>query len=192
MVGWGPEGPMQARSLIVAALAGSLAVASCDMTSTPADAPAPAAFSHATTTDISGYYMPAEPVRVGQWSLDHLFVGQASEFASWEGGSRGDTFGPVMIQFDDASSPMVATELGEAHSVTARVLPTRYEVTDTSLAFEGRSAELGQVNFDGRLDPEALATSRRNLGGDGVVMTGTLTAGGRTVRDVRLRWWMGD
>lgn len=183
---------MHARRLVAAALLGALAVASCERTSGSSEAPPAAAFSHALTADISGYYMPEQPVRIGQWSLDHVFVGQASEFASWEGGSRGETFGPVMIQFDDATSPRVATELGEAHSVTARVLPTRYEVTDASVAFEGRSPELGRVTFEGRLDPEALATSKRNLGGDGVVMTGTLTAGSQTVQGVRLRWWMGD
>lgn len=183
---------MQTRILIGAALLAVFAVTACDRPTAPGAAPAPAAYSHATTADISGYYMPAESVRIGQWSLDHLFVGQASEFESWEDGSRSETFAPVMLQFDDASSPMVATELGEAHSVTARILPTRYEVTDTSVTFEGRSPELGRVAFDGRLDPDSLATAKRNLGGDGVVMTGTLTAGGQTVRDVRLHWWMGD
>ena len=183
---------MHTRFLAAAAVLGALAVASCERTSGPDGAPPAAAFSHAATADISGYYLPVGPVRIGQWRLDHLFVGQAAEFESWEGGSRGDAFGPVMIQFDDATSPMTPTELGEAHSITARVLPTRYEVTDTTVTFEGRSPELGRVTFEGRLDQEALATSRRNLGGDGVVMTGTLTGGGQTVRDVGLRWWMGD
>lgn len=182
---------MHTRFLAGAALLAAFAVSACEQPSAPGEAPA-AAFSHAATADISGYYMPAEPVRIGKWGLDHLFVGQASEFESWEGGSRSETFAPVMLQFDDASSPMVATELGEAHSVTARILPTRYDVTDTAVSFEGRSPELGKVSFDGRLDPDALATAKRNLGGDGVVMTGTLTAGGQTVRDVSLRWWMGD
>ncbi|MCS6625452.1 hypothetical protein N0B44_21300 [Roseibacterium beibuensis] len=185
---------MHTRVLIAAALLATAALASCERASAPADAPAPTstAFSHATTADISGYYMPAEPVSIGKWSLDHLFVGQASEFETWEGGARSDTFAPVMLQFDDATSPMIATELGEAHSVTARVLPTRYAVTDTAVSFEGRSPELGRVRFDGRLDPGALATAKRNLGGDGVVMTGSLTAGDQTVTNVRLRWWMGD
>lgn len=183
---------MHTRLFVGAAILAALAVTSCDRLSRPAEAPEPAAFSHATTADISGYYRPVEPVRIGKWSLDHLFVGQASEFESWEGGSRGKTFGPVMVQFDDASSPMVATELGEAHSVTARVLPTGYAVTDTAVTFEGRSPEVGRVKFEGQLDQSALATSRRNLGGDGVVLTGTLTAGGQTVRNVRLTWWMGD
>lgn len=191
---------MHIRYLIGAAALAALAMASCERTPAPVETPADAAagdsaitgFSHATTADISGYYMPVEPVRIGRWSLDHVFVGQASEFETWEGGARSDTFAPVMIQFDDATSPMVQTELGEAHSITARVLPTRYEVTDTGVSFDGQSQELGAVAFVGRLDTEALATSKRNLGGDGVVLTGTLTAGGQTVRNVRMRWWMGD
>lgn len=185
---------MRLSLAVAVSLLAALALVSCEGPSSPAEGPADpeTAFSHATTADISGYYVPTEPVRFGQWSFDHLFVGQASEFETWEGGSRADAFGPVMLQFDDATSPMVATELGEAHSVTTRVLPTRYQVTDTAVTFEGRSPELGQVAFEGRLDPDALAVSRRNLGGDGVVMTGTLTAGGRTVRNISLRWWMGD
>lgn len=183
---------MHIRFLAGAAILAALAVAACDRTSAPAGAPEPAAFSHATTADISGYYMPAAPVRIGQWSLDHIFVGQAPEFESWEGGSRSEPFAPVMLQFNDTASPMVQTELGEAHSVTARVLPTRYEVTDTMVRFEGESPELGQVKFEGQLDQGALATARRNLGGDGVVLTGNLTAAGQTVRGVRLTWWMGD
>lgn len=183
---------MHIRFLVGAAILAALAVAACDRTSAPAGAPEPAAFSHAATADISGYYMPAAPVRIGQWSLDHIFVGQTPEFESWEGGSRSEPFAPVMLQFDDTASPVVQTELGEAHSVTARVLPTRYEVTDTVVRFEGESPELGQVRFEGQLDQGALATARRNLGGDGVVLTGNLTAAGQTVRGVRLTWWMGD
>lgn len=183
---------MHIRFLAGAAILAALAVAACDRTSAPAGAPEPAAFSHAATADISGYYMPAAPVRIGQWSLDHIFVGQTPEFESWEGGPRSEPFAPVMLQFDDTASPVVQTELGEAHSVTARVLPTRYEVTDTVVRFEGESPELGQVRFEGQLDQGALATARRNLGGDGVVLTGNLTAAGQTVRGVRLTWWMGD
>jgi len=174
-----------------------LAVAACDRPTEPVDTlaaepPAATAFSDASTGDLSGYYMPASDVRVGKWSLDHVFVGQAAEFRSWTGGERTTTFAPVMLQFDDVTSPMVETELGEARSVTARVLPTRYAVSDDRIMFEGTSAELGRVTFEGRLDQGALANSRRNLGDEGAVLSGTLTAGGQTVRGVRLRWWMGD
>jgi len=173
---------------------GLLILASCDRPEVPAEAPAPAAsaFSHAMTSDLSGYYMPAGDVRIGKWSLDHVFVGQATDFQAWEGGDRSATFGPVMLQFDDVTSPMVQTEIGEARSVTARVLPTAYEVTDSRIRFEGRSPELGAVRFEGMLDPGALATSRRNLGDEGVVVRGELKVGEAPAQRVQMRWWGGD
>lgn len=181
---------MRATSLTAAALA-VLCLASCDRAAEPA-APRPPAFSHAATVDLSGYYRPVEEVRLGDWTLDHIFLGQPAGFERWEGGEKSETFAPVMIQFHESGGPTVQTEPGEAPGVTARVLPTRYNVADTRIRFEGASPRFGRVSFDGRLEPGALATARRNLGGDGVVLTGTLTAGGETVRDVRLRWWMGD
>ena len=185
---------MRIRILTAVGIAALFAVASCDRPDAPADAPSPAvpAFSHSMSSDLSGYYMPAGEVRIGKWSFDHVFVGQVQEFQAWEGGTRSGTFGPVMLQFDDATSPMVQTEIGEARSITARVLPTTYSVTDTGISFEGRSAELGAVRFEGTLDPGALATSRRNLGDEGVVVTGRLTVGEAPAQNVRLRWWGGD
>lgn len=179
----------------IAALALLLTVAACDRpdgASGGSGAPAAPVFSHSMGSDLSGYYMPLTEVRVGNWSFDHIFVGQTAEFEAWEAGTRSVTFGPVMLQFDDVTSPMVPTEIGEARSVTVRVLPTAYSVTDTGVSFEGRSPELGVVRFEGALDPGALATSRRNLGDEGVVVTGTLTVGDAPARSVQLRWWGGD
>ncbi len=172
-----------------------LVLASCDRPSAP-DAPPPAtatpAFSHGMEADLSGYYLPASEVRIGNWSFDHVFVGQAADFEAWETGDRSATFAPIMLQFDDVTSPMVRTEIGEARSVTARVLPTTYSVTDTRVRFSGHSPELGAVQFIGVLDPGALATSRRNLGEEGVVVIGTLKVGDAPAQGVRLRWWAGD
>lgn len=179
----------------IAGLALLLVLAACDRpdgASGGSEAPAVPAFSHNMGSDLSGYYMPLTEVRVGNWSFDHVFVGQTAAFQAWEAGDRSATFAPVMLQFDDVASPMVQTEIGEAHSVTARVLPTAYSVTDTSVSFEGRSPELGVVSFEGALDPGALATSRRNLGDEGVVVMGTLTVGNAPARNVQLRWWGGD
>jgi hypothetical protein len=179
------------RNLIGLAV-GLLLLASCDQPEAPTGAPPAAAFRHAMSSDLSGYYLPAGEVRVGNWAFHHIFVGQAQEFQAWESGNRSETFAPVMLQFEDVTSPMVQTEIGETRSVSARVLPTTYSVTDTSLSFEGRSPELGAVRFEGSLDPGALATSRRNLGDEGVVVTGRLTVGDAPARTVQLRWWAGD
>ena len=179
------------RNLIGLAV-GLLLLASCDRPEAPTEVPPAAAFRHAMSSDLSGYYLPAGEVRVGNWAFHHIFVGQVQEFQAWESGNRSETFAPVMLQFEDVTSPMVQTEIGETRSVSARVLPTTYSVTDTSLSFEGRSPELGAVRFEGSLDPGALATSRRNLGDEGVVVTGRLTVGDAQARTVQLRWWAGD
>ncbi|MGA0545741.1 hypothetical protein ACO2Q1_10735 [Brevundimonas sp. VNH65] len=154
--------------------------------------PPPAAFASSLSGDVSGYYLPTQDIRVGEWKVRNLFVGQVSDFADWEGGRRMGTFAPVMIELEDETSPMTATELGEVRSGQIRVLPTRYQVTDDRIAFKGRADGVGEVRFDGRLDQEALATSRRNLGDEGAVLTGTLQVGGRSFSGVRLRWWAGD
>lgn len=179
--------------------AGVLALSACDRPASdvgrkgaePA-APTASAFAYAATGDLSGYYIPVSETRVDKWVLHDVFVGQAADFESWSAGERSGTFAPVMLEFEDPGSPMVQTEMGESPSGRARVLPTRFEVSDDRIHFEGRSAELGAVTFDGRLDQAALAVSRRNLGEEGAVMSGALTAGGKRVTGVRLRWWMGD
>lgn len=160
-----------------------LAVGACDRA--PAPAPASSAFSYAATADVSGYYRPVTPVRVGDWRLDQLFLAQPADFEGQGGASA-----PITIRFVAANDP-AATGGGEAEGRTIRVQPTRYSVTDTAVRFEGRSPELGRVTFDGRLDQGALATARRNLGAEGAVVIGTLTAGGQTAGAVRLSWSLG-
>ena len=171
-----------------------LGLAACDGGADRGSVPATPAesFAYNAAGDISGYYMPMDPARFGQWSFEHVFVGQAAEFAAWQGGERSAIFAPVVLVFDDAASPMVQTEIGESRSVSVRVLPTVYAVDDVRVRFEGSAPELGRVIFDGRMDQGALATSRRNLGDEGVVMTGSLKVGDAAPRAVRLRWWMGD
>lgn len=177
------------RSILIAVAL--LALSACGETPSQPSAAGPA-YRYAAAGDLSGYFLPMDEVRAGKWKLDHVFVGQAAEFQGWESGERTPTFAPVMLQFEDTTSPMAPSELGETRSVTARVLPTSYEVTDVQVRFEGRSPELGRVQFDGRLDQGALATARRNLGDESAVMTGSLKIGDTRPQAVRLRWWAGD
>lgn len=148
-------------------------------------AAAPAgAFASRQQDDLSGYYIPADQEAAGGWTFHHLFIGQASDFQAWEAGRRSPTFAPIMIEFEGA-------ETGEGRGGRARVLPSAYSVSDDRVRFEGRSQALGRVRFEGRLDPEALAQARRNLGDESPVLTGTLSVAGRS-QAVRLRWWAGD
>ena len=151
-------------------------------------------FSHEITQDVSGYYMPATPVQVGTWRLRNISILPESDMAAWEGGERGEVYGPIMIEFDDSASPTGVNELGqEYYSETARVLPEAYEITDTRVRFRGRSPEVGIVTLEAELDGDALGLARRNLGSsEGPVLTGTLTVGDQTFEGQSFSWWMGD
>ena len=179
---------------LIAIAAAALGLASCDRPDVEAPAGGARAepFAYNAAGDLSGYYLPMDEARFGHWSLEHLFVGQAAEFRSWQGGERGGSFAPVMLVFADTTSAVAQTGVGEARGASVRVLPAVYAVDDVQLRFEGLSPELGRVIFDGRMDQGALATARRNLGDEGVVMTGSLKVGTAAPRAVRLRWWMGD
>ena len=172
-------------------------LAGCDQTQgerdkgAAAERPPTAEFVSVLDGDSSGYYLPTAEGGEGGWVFHHMFLGQKPEFEAWEAGQRSGTFAPVMIEFENTASPMVQTELGESRSGRDRVLPTRYRVTNRRVEFEGRSAGLGIVRFEGDLDPGALAESKRNLGSEDAVLTGTLTVGDQ-VRRVSLRWWAGD
>ncbi|HST90847.1 MAG TPA: hypothetical protein VLJ13_01460 [Brevundimonas sp.] len=181
----------------LAAVFAVLAAAGCDRPADPVEpadapaAPAARAFSYAATSDVSGFYVPVSPVIIGTWKLNHIFVSQGADFEGFTEVNE-TRFAPITLEFADETSPMVDTETGESRGNTPRVEPTRYVVSDDRIVFEGSQPELGAVRFEGRIDQGALATSRRNLGDEGVVVTGTLTLAGQTVNDVKLHWWMGD
>lgn len=165
--------------LLAAALA--LTVAACDRGAAPDKTAQATAFKHDLPEDVSGYYIPTTAVQVGDWRLHHLFLGQVPDFMAWRDGQRTAGFAPIMMEF----------EAGDKARRT-RLIPTAYDVTENRVRFEATSRELGAVSFDGRLDQDALAKARRNLGDQGVVLKGTLKVGGRTFDGVSMRWWAGD
>ncbi|WP_417231092.1 hypothetical protein [Brevundimonas sp.] len=169
------------RSVTIVGVLLLTVLAGCDRpVERPGEPAARSAYSHDISADESGYYRPLTPVRSGDWTLSHLFIGQTAEFAAWEAGERIAGLAPVMLEFEDTAG------------ARTRVVPSRYTVTDSTVRFAGRSPALGEVAFDGRLDADALATARRNLGDESAVVAGTLTVDGRTIRGVQLRWWAGD
>ncbi|WGM30690.1 hypothetical protein [Brevundimonas sp. NIBR11] len=174
----------------------ALVLGGCDMFNAPANgerassgpgatsAPAPAAgaFSHSQSEDLSGYYMAGEAqVGPGDFSLTHLFVGQAQEFGDWEAGERSATFAPVMLEF---LAPGETTE---------RVLPTSYSVSDDRIRMTGTNANGDRIAFDGQLNAGTLATARRNLGGsEEPAITATIRIGDQSYSGVKLNWYGGD
>nr|WP_313418427.1 hypothetical protein [Brevundimonas diminuta] len=171
---------MRALPVLLAATL-ALTVAACERGATPDKVGQAAAFKHDLPEDVSGYYIPTTAVQVGDWRLHHLFLGQVPDFMAWRDGQRTAGFAPIMMEF----------EAGDKTRRT-RLIPTAYDVTEDRVRFEATSRELGAVTFEARLDQDALAKARRNLGDQGVVLKGTLKVGDRTFDGVSMRWWAGD
>ena len=154
----------------------------------------PAGFRHEAGFAATGYYMPARTIQVGNYQLSNITLGSPSDFTEWEGGRRAGEFGPVMVQFDDVSSPMQANEMGgENHSVNVRVLPTAYTVDSHTLAFAGAAAGVGPVVVQVRFDQEALHHALD--GGEGAstpVAHGVLMVAGRRFENVSFTYFAGD
>lgn len=197
---------------LVAFLALPLAISACkrkeEATALPpvAAAPAPpaapavpapstpvAGFNHSGTLDATGYYLPRNEIRFGAFRLNHLGVGAASDFDQWEQGDRSSVFGPLLLQFDDTSSPLQTNEMGgEAHAINVRVLPSAYSVAGRSLRFAGQDERLGKVTFDGVFETAALAQARTEGSGAQVVLTGTLVIGSTRFSNASFTFFAGD
>ncbi|HEY0052387.1 MAG TPA: hypothetical protein VGB49_03140, partial [Caulobacteraceae bacterium] len=129
--------------------------------------------SHQPDADLSGYYLPVGEPQVGDVALRHLFVAAEPDFADWEAGER--RYPPVALRL-----------------AGGRIVPTAYSVSEGRIRLEGRHDGLGAVEFDGRLDADALAQARRAIGSRAVVLTGTLKAGGQTHSGLRFTWSSGE
>jgi hypothetical protein len=143
--------------------------------------------------DASGYYLSPTNVKVGDYQLTHLALGAPSDFKTWETGDRTSTFGPVLIAFDDVTSPMAPNELGgEGHSVSVRVLPDAYSFDAGKLQFKGHDPKLGEVVFSGAFDQAALTAARGEGSSGATVLTGDLKVGNAPARKVSFTYWVGD
>lgn len=154
----------------------------------------PKGFRHEDKIDIAGYFLPKDEIKVGDLKLTHLASGAPSDFRAWEAGKREGLFGPLMIEFEDLSSPMAANELGgEHHTVTIRVLPSSYSVTRAAMAFHGQDPTLGPVTFAGAFSQKALSEAKTaGNSGDKGVLKGDLLVGSKRFHDVAFTYWVGD
>ncbi|KRB44405.1 MAG: hypothetical protein V4514_09865 [Pseudomonadota bacterium] len=144
--------------------------------------------------DQFGYYLPAAEVKVGDYRLDNLHIAGQQGFGDWERGDRTKTYGPVMLEFVDITSPARKNALGNVtYSVKLKVLPAAYAVTDDRVRLVGKHPKLGDVRMDVKIDPAALKKSKATKGKDGVtVATGALQVGDTPFKDVAFTWRGGD
>ncbi len=198
-----------------AVLAAALALASCNKPSQEASAPvspglptppvappgptappAPAAhitgFFHEPGLNLFGYYFAKAPVQFGNFKLRELHLGTAEEFASYEKGQRiSPNYAPVMLEFDDVTSPQRENELGQPyHEVSRRVMPKAYKVTSDQVSFYGQDDVLGEVSFDGQLDAKALERVRGGAAEE-PVLNGVIEAMGQKLNRAFV-WFGGD
>ena len=109
-------------------------------------------------------------------------------------GDRTKTYGPVMLEFVDITSPARKNALGNVtYSVKLKVLPDAYAVTDDRVRLVGKHPKLGDVRMDVKIDPSALKKSKTTKGKDGVtVAAGALQVGDTPFKDVAFTWRGGD
>jgi hypothetical protein len=191
------------RYFVFAAAAAAM-IAACSPAAAPAkgDAPPgattvagdPTGFSHTADADLFGYYLPTAPIKVGNFELHNFHIGDEAAFDEWEAGQRPNPYAPVMLEFDDVTSPKAANELGGEHfTVSERILPDAYSINGADIAFTDKDSKLGKVSFRGRLDLAAIAAAKRENGQtEGAVMTGTLTVGDKSFENVTFTWYGGD
>ncbi|MDO9338049.1 MAG: hypothetical protein Q7T61_16765 [Caulobacter sp.] len=204
---------MRFTTLALCAASAALALAGCNRqdskpapapTPVPASAPAPSpaassarppvtGFAHSGNFDNAGYYMPTRDLRVGPWQLKTIGVGAISDFSAWEQGDRTSTFGPILLEFDDTSSPLKPNDLGnEVHAVSVRVLPSGYATDGKTLRFAGLDPRLGPVTFEGAFDPAAMAEAKAQGASEAAVLTGILQVGETRIDNARFTFFAGE
>jgi hypothetical protein len=204
---------MRTSTLALCAAAAALALASCNRQDskpapapTPAPAPIPApspaastakppvtGFAHSGNFDNAGYYMPTRDIRAGAWQLKTIGIGAMSDFAAWEQGDRTSTFGPILLEFDDTTSPLKPNDIGgEAREVSVRVLPSGYSTDGKTLRFAGVDPKLGPVTFEGAFDTAAMAEAKAQGASEAAVLRGTLQVGETRIEDARFTFFAGE
>ena len=171
---------------IFAALAGGALAA------TP---PAPAkSFVSDKSKDYFGYFLPADPVKIGKWQVRNLFIAPTDDLKTFEAGRSDKAFGGVMVEFEDVTSPMKTGEDGNPyHTGQIRVLPLAYHVGMDKVTFAGTDKALGPVTFVGTFDKDFFKKPSQGVPhpDDRPMLRGKLTIGGK-VYPAAFNWFGGD
>lgn len=203
---------MAGKLKLVAALGAVIvlggAIALADRQAAPETAttsPAISGFSRDASADLQGYYIPlwnektgvSAQYRAGNFVLNNLAISTRTELAAFEksGTSGIENYAPVMLEFDDVTSPTGENELGQTYyQTTERILPDAYAITADTLAFKGTGTTLGPVTFTGHADPKGIKAARNAPAhiSKGAVLTGTLTVGDTVIENVELMWYGGE
>lgn len=149
--------------------------------------------TYAAQSELAGYYLPATEVGAGPVMLDHIYLGMGFEFAEYFAGVEG-AYSPLMVIFEDRSSPTGVGELGNTYYEVTHVFePSHYAVTDEGLAFWGQHDVLGQISFEGEFDAAQVAAMQNGYPENAQsALVGTITIGTQTFENVSFQGWLGD
>ncbi|WP_421790846.1 hypothetical protein [Hyphobacterium sp.] len=149
--------------------------------------------TYSAQTEVAGYYLPQDPVAIGDIVLDHISVALDWEAEPYINGEP-DSFPPVMLHFDDTSSPTGTGELGNTYyEITHRVVPHAFSVTDEGLSLTGQHELFGEVRFEGTWNADHIAAMQAsNPQGAQAALTGDLSIGDVVFQGVTFQGWLGD
>lgn len=142
-----------------------------------------------------GYYQPNDSFRVGKFVFKVLALGDREGFQKYEAGKGNfEDFAPFLLEFNDVTSKKRTNETGvDYYEKQIRVLPKDYEVTATTLTFYGTDKQLGDVKFNGKINPKDLRIAKGEIEMQREpVLIGDLTFAGRTFKNVEFSWFGGD
>ncbi len=174
---------MRCRALVLGGVA-VMALSACDQLQKPerkTEAGTPAAkkddarFRYSLSEDAAGDYEPLQPLQVGEWRLDQIFIAGPHSFENW-----------ISV---DASRPTQAPlkMVLSGNNGELTLAPGRFDINERHVRFEGKSPLTGDYRFDGQIDLDALAEARRQLGSQEAVLKGRLEIGGRSFNNLEFK-----
>ncbi|MEN0651469.1 MULTISPECIES: hypothetical protein [Hyphobacterium] len=145
----------------------------------------------AAETELFGYYLPDSDVGTGDIRLDHISVGMDWEFEEFFAGEP-DRYQPLVMAFDDISSPTGVGELGNTYyEVSYAVFPENFLITDSAMTFSGTHEVIGTYSFEGTFNAQQVEAFHQGFPAQGA-LTGTLRIGDEVFENVSFQGWMGD
>ncbi len=145
------------------------------------------------TINYWGYYNPVKPVVFANWKLDTLSLGPPQDFKDFEMGKArtGQLAGVDATPFTIIFAKTDPTK--DAIPQSIEVHPTAYRVTSGGVSFAGDGKALGKITFEGTFSApflKIISAHRDAKNGTAVVLTGTLTAGNKSM-PVSFTWYDG-
>jgi hypothetical protein len=153
-------------------------------------------FSHDSATDFSGTYHPRGTLKAGRFELFEIALAMPDDFKKWETGkTHKPEDSPIGMVFHDLSGKHFTDGAGvEEYANSPVVAASGYSIKGNTLSFRGNDKQLGLVTFTGTFDMKAMKATA--AGGDPAriapVLTGDLTVGGKTYKNIRFESYGDD